>query len=169
MTNPLEEIQKIYPDFKVSADGETGDVPLDKKARWTLKVVKSENPDNWKVLDAVTGEPFNMPSRGIPAAMRMIANEFICTYKDIAPKLKTEPIDNFKECGFEFEENAGIGYINPPVEYPIESFEEPENNDSEQKSYIKLSDQEIINILDYTLHSLRNETTTYRVKEGIKV
>ena len=127
MSNPLEEIQKIYPALKLSPDGEKGELPLDKNGQWTLHAVKAENPENWRVHDAVTGEPFKMPSRGIPAAFRMIAHEFICTYKDIAPKLNKESIDALKDGGFVFEENAGIENVQMPAEYPVESFEDPEN------------------------------------------
>lgn len=117
MSDIFKELKSIYPKFIVSADGQNGELPLDDNKQWTLKAVKSDNPDNWKVHDAVTGEFFNMPSRGIPAALRMTAGEFICTYKDLMPK---DPIDNLKVGGFEISSE--------PVKesYPIESFEEPD-------------------------------------------
>lgn len=117
MSNALEEIKGIYSKFIVSDDGQTGELPLDDKGQWTLKAVKSENPDNWKVHDAVTDEFFNMPSRGIPAALRMTAGEFICTYKDLMPK---NPIDNLKAGGFDIASEPA------KESYPIESFEEPD-------------------------------------------
>jgi hypothetical protein len=100
--NILLDMKSIYPDFIISAEGDAGGKPLDNTGKWTLKVKKGDDPENWKIHDSQSGELFQLMSRGVPSSIRMTAGEFICTYKDIAPKVEVkDPIDTLKEGGFE--------------------------------------------------------------------
>ena len=131
--NILLDMKSIYPDFIISAEGDAGDKPLDNAGKWTLKVKKGDDPENWKIHDSQSGELFQLMSRGVPSSIRMTAGEFICTYKDIAPKVEVmDPIDNLKEGGFEIAPETVTAEVVDDIEEKKRILEALENGEIEK-------------------------------------